>query len=432
MFDTTMLPLIKYDEIKDADSFDKVYTWFSKGGDCIMPNSIESAKLPKYTNDAFVNRDKEMALVEEKAKALIQRQPLDERTIIFMGQRGTGKSWLIRHLQTRLAALPAIISLIIDLEDYRGSTPEEAVKKILYHLNDRIFKQSTLSTEELPELSREFMRHLRVILMEQPIAFLVDTVFESDWQLLATLERYLLGPLAAESRVMIVMAGRGQAYPWKTPELRLRAMFHNLEPFTPEQTKAQLARQKPKSVKLFFEIYERSGGNPLASFMLADRPESPDSGLDQAINELLKVIPDSVNRQQLRQNLEAISVLNAFDEEQIPTMLAAYYGEARYKDWKPTQARQVRENIVRCSFAQWDEKQKGYVLDSTLLRLLKRYLQTEERQELWQRLHCAAHQLYLEWAAQYRRTSERWRTEADFHQNELAKKGFSLEDCSYI
>lgn len=358
MFYTATFPLIKYDDrVRDDDNFDK-YTRFSKGGDLIMPYSMESAKLPQYTNEAFINRDIEIALVEEKAKALIQRLPLDERTMIFLGQRGTGKSWLIRHLQTRLNMLSAIISLVIDLEDYRGSNPEEAVKNILYHLNDLLFKQSTLLTEELPELSREFMRHLRVTLIEQPIALLIDTVFESDWQLLATLERYLLGPLAAESRVMIVMAGRGQAYPWKTPELRLRAKFHNLEPFTPEQTKAQLTRQNPKSVDHYFEIHKHSGGNPLASFMLADRPESPDMGLDQAIDEMLKVIPPSEDRQQLRQNLEAISVLNAFDEEQIPPMLAAYYNDKRYQEWKPAQARQIRENIVRWSFAQWDEKKK--------------------------------------------------------------------------
>lgn len=392
-----------------------------------MPQSTSYAViLPFYSAESFVNREKEIKLVKGKAETLAREKRLDGRTLIFMGQRGAGKTWLMLHLQSIIAGISGILSTLLDLKNYAGDKPEIAIGKILNNLSQELFKQPAAKSLDLSELSREFMRSFRTA--SRPLVLLVDTVFESDWQLLAMLENYLLGPLAIERNVFIVMAGRGHAYPWKTPELRLRAEFVDLEAFDPDHTKSQLERQTPASASQYKKIFALSQGNPLANHLLAAHPEAPAIALDQTIDELLQVVPEE-EQETLRAYLEALSVLSAFDEEQIPTMLAAYYGNPDYQQWKPSQARQVREKVVKYSFAHWDEEKKGYVVESTLLNLLKNYLMMQSQQYKWQSLNCAAYSLYKNWIKKYPRTSSRWQTEAERHLAQLAELELSVEDC---
>lgn len=398
-----------------------------------MSNNV-SAKiivLPSYSLNNFINREEEVGLISKKVEALANKGSLiDERTVIFLGQRGIGKSWLMLHLYKMLEAIPEIMAVILNLDNYSDIEPDGAITKIINELGNILFKDKPLSEVTLPDLSREFMRNLRLILAEKPLVLLVDTVFESDWHLLALLERYLLGPLATEDNVLIVMAGRGQPYPWKTPELRLRAKFKDLEEFDPEHTKAQLRQYNLESTAQFDVIQKFSRGNPLANYVLGVQSETPETGLNQAISELLEIISNPEERLLLRDYLEALSVLRTFGEEQIPTMLAAYYDDDSYKEWTPSQARQVRENIVKWSFAHWDETKKGYVIDSTFLNLVQCYLNTESQRNKWKTLNCAAYQLYQDWMNRYERTRKRWEEEAEYHLDQLKELGFTLGDCN--
>jgi hypothetical protein len=377
----------------------------------------QSIKLPDYSPDKFVDRDEEIKLVKDRARKLAEGQAADRRTIIFTGERGTGKSWLLAHLQGEIETLPDMQVFSFSLRKYADWEPVLAVADILKSLDNQLEEGGEALGATLAEMSRNLMENVRRALDHNALTLLVDHVYESDWNLLAALEDYLLGPLAVEPRVLIVMAGRGRAYPWKTPELRLKAQFEDLEPFDKaNDTAEQLKRQQEKAVSRAKEIHEISGGNPLANYLLATE-ENPSKALDQVVRGMLETVPGK-ERQKVREYLEALCVLRAFDEERIPTMLAAYYDNEDYRDWSYAAARQVREALVKWAFAHWSADKGGYVLDELTRQLLERYLETAEH-EIWERLQEAASDLYEEWAEKYARTKDRWQGEVDYHTDQL-------------
>ncbi len=374
-------------------------------------------KPPAYSPDKFVDREEENNLVISKARLLAEGRSVERRTVIFTGERGTGKSWLLAHLQVQLRALSGLAVFLLSLGDYTGWDPILAVADILKRLNDEAGEQRAGLGATLAEMSRNLMQDLRLMLEKQTLVLLIDQVYESEWKLLAALEDYLLGPLAVEPRVLIVMAGRGRLYPWKTPELRLRAEFVDLKPFPDVRiTKEQLRRQQKQAVPRAQEIHELSGGNPLANFLLAIH-DDPATALDQVVEGMLETVPTE-HRRRVRDYLEALCVLRSFDEERIPAMLAAYYDDDTYRKWSYAQARRVREELVKWAFARWDADRGGYVLDELARKLLERYLETAQR-ERWERLQRAASELYEGWAQDYPRTKDRWRREVQYHIRQL-------------
>jgi len=342
-----------------------------------------------------------------------------------------GKSWLLSHLVTKIAQLEVFIIYLIDLAPYRTRDP---LRDPLYEVMDilKAFARTVLGEDKLPgatpaEMSRALMERMRRRLQDRPLTLLVDSVYESDWRLLAALEDYLLGPLAIEPRVLIVMAGRGRPYPWKTPELRLKADFWDLQPFQDEKmTEEQLRRQRPKALEKAAKIHELSGGNPLANRLLAEH-DDPTLALDQVIQGMLETV--AYERQKImREYLEALCVLNSFDEDRIPTLLAVYYHDNTYAAWGYAQARDVRQEIVKWSFARWDETQGGYVIDELTRSLIERYMKTAEM-ERWRKLNCAAYRLYENWVQNYPRSKDRWQRELESHANKLIETNFSPENC---
>ena len=378
----------------------------------------KAIKLLEYLPKKFVNRRQEIELVMKQVRALLQGDRPDARTIIFTGERGTGKSWLLAHLQkVKLDALSGVHTFEFNLHEYADWDPILAVADILKRLDAAIGKRNTKLGITLADMSRNLMQDVRQSLGKQVLVLLVDYVYESDWKLLAALEDYLLGPLAVEPRVLIVMAGRGRAYPWKTPELRLKARFVDLEPFPDVAlTTEQLERQQKRAVPRAAKIHDLSGGNPLANYLLATYRDTG-TALDKVIDGMLETVPDE-HRRQVRDYLEALCVLRSFDEERIPAMLAAYYDSAAYGEWSYAQARRVREILVKWAFARWDADKGGYVLDELTRKLLGRYLKTAQH-DRWEKLQRAASELYEEWERDYPRTRKRWQQEVKYHDQYL-------------
>ena len=373
-----------------------------------MNNNIVS--IPQYAPAYFVNREEEIKLVMGKVEELRAGRPVEKRAITFTGERGTGKTWLLAHLKTSLSDLTEVIALSLDLKAYKDRDPTSAVAQIIRQVNCAAGGSDEELGIELPEMSRKLVGRLKGVLSTKVLVLLLDHVHESDWNLLSMLEDYLLGPLIAMPRVLIVMTGRGWLYPWKTPELRLKAEFVDLKPFSQEDTKAQVERQV-QNPRITEDVYQFSDGNPLANYLIASLgvPE----GLNKIIEGLIEPVPPE-RRQKVREYLEALCVLRAFDEERIPTMLAVYYGDDTYRNWTYAQAREVRQELIRWALARWDPKQGGYVIDKTIRKLVEEYLKTA-RPEKWQALQKAASELYQRWAREFPRTGKRWEEEAQYH-----------------
>ncbi len=406
-------------------------------------------RLPEYTDALFVARTKERKIVLDKIKEIIKaharQKIIDRRTIVFMGQRNMGKTWLLGNLEEELKKLNVSV-LKLDMEAYCHpeqipdkctQKPIEVVKEIIDASAEKLHLQHpVMQVQEAREItgkSKVFIEAVQQKLQDKPLVVLLDSVFEADWEFLGKLEDYFLGPLAIEPWVLLVLTGRGRAYPWKTPELRLRADFNPLEPFTKPETEAQLKKiaapkDKASLLQKSAEINKLSNGNPGAAYFLAQSPEDPVSGINQAIDDILAIAGNKAPT--LREYLTALAPLRTFDEERIQAVLPAVYPDkAAYSQLTYRQAREIRESIVKHAFARWDDASGGYKLDNTVANLLKEYLKRNKK-DIWQRVHCAAYKLYKQWAEQYPATKDSSLEEAAWHQEKLEEAGFSIDQCN--
>jgi len=374
-----------------------------------------------YAEEKFVGRKQQTDKVMLAIKKLIEDTPIEKRTIVFMGERGIGKSWLLQHLSFRIKEeYKNVILFKFDLKKYEKSDHILAVLEILKEFRgsfDGLNRESVGGTPA--EASRQTLEDIREQIKKRILIVLVDHVYEADWKLLAGLEDYFLGPLAIEPNTLIILSGRGREYPWKTPELRLKAEFEHLEPLDEKDTEEQLQKQiSGDAVKRAKNIYTTTGGNPLGNYLLGKETD-PKDGLNAIINANLETIPDSARRQRVREYLEALCVLRAFDEERIPIMLAAYSPEdKRYANWKYADSRQVRDELVQGSFARWDENKGGFVIDDVLRKSLESYVR-RVKPEAWVRLQAKALTLYDDWSKKYSKAKGLWTQEMNYHSAAL-------------
>lgn len=362
---------------------------------------------PPYSPDKFVDREDEL----RQLNRIVETG--EKRAIVFTGERGVGKSWLPAHWERQLRHRKDLVVLRLDLKEYIDKEPGWAVVDIIRRVSERVGGAREITKADLAEMSRRLLGDVRAL--GKTLILILDHVYESRWNLLEPLEDYLLAPLIAEPRVFIVLTGRGRLYPWKTPDLTLRAESVDVKPLPNEQaTREQLEKQAPRGLHLAEKIHELTNGNPLANYLLAAEPQ-PARVSDAVIEELLATVPEE-SRPQIRKYVEALCVLRAFDEDRIAEMMAAYTGDRSYRDWTFAQARQVRDELIRWALAQWDPKERAYVLDGNVRRMAQLHLQ-QNHLDRWSALHQAALQLYDRWAQQNPSTAPRWREEAQYHQS---------------
>lgn len=368
-----------------------------------------------FVPENFVHRTDEIERVRNVLKDLKENVSSPQlKSIAFRGEIGIGKSWLLQRLYSEFAKDENLKIVYCDLKRYSGKDVSESVLEIM-----RLFVNENESKElghSLGQASAAVIEKIQALLKQKILVIFVDHVYESDWKLLRTLEEYLLGPLAIESRTFFVLTGRGREYPWKTPELRLRAEFIDLKAFTSQETKEQLAKISPAAEQNYEEIYKNSSGNPLANSLLVDRSRDK---FDQAIDHVLESIPEE-ERKRTRAYLEALSVLQYFDEERIPTMLQAYDPSIKLGD-EYSQASKIRDELVRTAFARWDDEKGGFVMDKYWQGLLSKYLELYEHKK-WLKLHEAACDLYTKWIKKYPTASKFWEKEIAYHKTLLGKK----------
>lgn len=376
---------------------------------------------PSYSPNKFVNRNDEISIVMEKVQLLLQKKTPKRQVVIFQGERGTGKSWLLKELENRLNAAPGLTAYLLNLDEYRGQNPLLSIADILGKLQTTVTGQQPQTVPAIEEINRTFQQTVQPGLDNRPLVLLLDTVYESDWEILEALEKYILGAMVSHPNVVAVIAGRGRAYPWKVPEFRFSVQNEKLHPFLKEDfTKQQLRLQfEPSEAAQAHKIHTLSDGNPLANYLLAAYGGNPAPAFDQVITGMLDIIPQADNRRLVRHYLEALCVLEAFDEDRIPIMLAAYYQDDSYRHWNYARAKPVRDLLVKWGFAYWDTPQGGYILDATTRRLVEHFLK-ESTPQLYKGLHQAASELFKAWAQLSPDAKTRWQSKADYHGRQAA------------
>ena len=381
-----------------------------------MSNPIE---LPNFSRTGFVNREDELNRVRACLRDLRDDVLVEKRTFIFTGQHGIGKSWLLQQLHGELQELSAVQAYLLDLADYWHLSPTDAVQQICRDLHAAIFLGTASDDRGLQETAHQLIQQVKTeIVPEEILVLLLDTVYETPTALLEALEENLLGSLAIEQRVLLVMAGRGREYAWQTVELRLRAIFLNLKPFPVEYTHSQLVHFLPTAVDRAAEIHAISLGNPKASLLFAQHRDRVDA-LNHVIDDMLFPIRDD-EREDIREQLQALAVPRRFDYNLMPHLLNVYFQRNSDYFYPRRKLRTILDSLLNPNLVYWNKEIGAYTLHASMRHLLLLYLQ-EAKPVRYKALHEACVGLYEEWVEGKPRNWELWQTELEYHQTELAK-----------
>jgi len=451
---------------------------------------------PVYRLNLFVNRENEIKTVTNALQNIARGDSEQMRTIVFRGERGLGKSWLALHLHRfvlREAAphlLPdyRIVSLLVSLTPPpEGLTVDEREWHITHDDAHRIAGEDETHYEALlqklvawvaeqlgivrapyapvRDLSAWLAQDVKHKLESEPhlvICLILDSVFETNWNFLDHLERYLLAAFAALPRVLIVMTGRGRPYLWKSPYLRTEREDQSLTPFSVEQVAEQIRRSlssapdRPPAVaglsdealtRLARRIIDLGGGYPLTNELLAgafvrqaldsmpgdenleqalDR-ETIDAGvLEEVVCRLLEVVLED-RRGRLREAFDALCVLkDGFRENEMPYLLAALRNtKPEGSEYSMSAMRELRDRLIETNLVRWQDKR--YVLDEAVRIVLEQYLKLQ-RKDVWRCLHKRAADLYAEWAQKYPGSRGYFDQRAAYHRGVLGEDaGYSDE-----
>lgn len=368
--------------------------------------------------DLFVNREDEINRVRKKAQALAGGGDPGYRTVVFWGHRGSGRSWLLQHLERLLARESSVLPLYIDLEDWRGQPSEDAVAGFITRLRDL---WGSLSSTPAPD--DPWPDFISPILERFVLVLLLDHVYEQEEEFLEDLEDQVLTWLAARSRVLLVMAARsGWSLTWKTSEIRVHRDDVDLAPYVaplpPEFTKEQLERlEKEDEVEegtagRAEAIHEETLGYPLANYLFASLDEKT-KAIREIVADLLKDVPAEE-----RAWLEVLCPLRRFDEERIEAVLGCLSSPPGTK-----KAREVLRRLLRTGMVHWSRGVEEYAMDECLRRFLQAYVR-QWKPNLWTCVHETARALYQELAEEARQAgqgaeADRWFGEAAHHEAAL-------------
>ncbi len=339
-----------------------------------------------YDPKKFVDREDALEIVLDKARRIAGSLPVERRVVIFRGQRGAGKTWLLKELERCLSN--CVNPYFVDLSECEIDTIKAQIS-----------------------------------VQQRPLVLLIENIEATKESQLDELLEQVLSPLVQERNALIVLVERGRPHYWSDPAFREKSDERDLEPFGSVYIEEQVQKQVPKAIVNIADIESLGGGYPGSTYALARYLPQKMTALEHCVTLLLQGVPKD-----LQPYFEALSVLRAFDETRIMPLLRAYSPGFVSQTQNYAARRKVREQLVNTTLAHWNEDAKGYVLDEPL-RLVVEAALHERDFELWARLHCVAHELYTEWAKKYKQSSEWWAEEKQYHADCLEKAGRNPADC---
>lgn len=421
----------------------------SQGGSGIVPLTVRPSggtgssqvTILDYHQKYFFDRESEIKCVINKIDNMLNNKNVERRTLLFTGERGTGKTWLLLHLhKSGIIKKNQTKSLYIAFEDNIKIIDDNS-REFDFQFDPIIFLKKiaeiwgaeTVEDTTLQEQSYWLEKFIEENTQQHVFVILLDNVATAPAEWLERLEEYWLKHLARNKRVLIVMSTRGEMYRWVAPELRLFVDIHELGPFAKKDIEEYLGKmaaylqEKGDTQGLPYQdnieaIYEAGGGFAFSTYWLA-RQGLGEAAVNGLIDFLLGFIADEQERKTIRTYLEALCVLNpwappgeskrAFREEEMEQVLAAH-PQLAARAWSASAVREVRDALRRHHLLRWDHALGGYVLDAAVRYPVAYWLRTYHK-DTWCSLHKAAAQMYRAWAGQFARYREYYDNLAKLH-----------------
>lgn len=434
--------------------------------------AVENSDVPTSTllTDLFVNRAEEIDQVEELIQEV--RREGTGRAMHLLGERGSGKTWLMRYLHlVELQESPSeesVLSFYLDFStdaeansgyginlpelplnedasEYRFDSYEDnedalldLMKKIADKLDILYFFDSML-----PDLSQRLRAGIerKCSVEGKVVVLLLDDIYSRSESLLDLIEQHLLKPLL-QLPVVILLSGRGSPFDWISTELRLYAETISLKSFNKATMGEQIQKyleylgkkgNGTRGVDNLDEIYRVSAGYPYASLYLADRLREGNTisdVLDKLVDCLFGFIGDEDQRREVIENVEALAILNPWEVTEDPKtrwgfrinavrVFLNYYRQCKYGDEEKidgSDAMDIFQELTTLRIVRW-EQNIGYYIDEALRFPVVARMKAKEP-KLWRCLHWEASKYF----------KDRYPEIANKHQAELSK----LKDRSVV
>jgi DNA polymerase III delta prime subunit len=335
-----------------------------------------------FDSAEFTDRDMEFTRVDtilkEKSRGVL----------IFEGERGSGKTTLLLELFRRLHERNELCPFWIGL--FPHDAPEFISNKNIWFNTERAFKKDDIpvvlnrlahyldikpvETSDQDFQKDYFARGLAYRTAKTVPVLLVDSIYECSDDVRIEFEKYILAPLLASERVIIILSGRGKSPIWSRPELRDCEIF-KLCPLENKFILEQLEKLKKqgkskRNADEYASIADLSGGYPLIVRVMAESDKQLTEALDDAINIIIQeTLPESEreNLENIRPFIEKLALVNI--PFRIPDVDEYLYGtnaERRIKTNKLL-------NLLLESYLLRYEG-KGYQLNQSVIHPIRKWL----------------------------------------------------------
>ncbi len=389
-----------------------------------------------YDPGKFIDREHE---INQIISLLSQSQPR-LRAVVIDGDRGVGKTWLSLHLHRTVfkKEIKGLTSWLFSLWNPGESYHPEGVKpqknEHFLRENERLEIDGFLSTiiqnlsielppNPAPAVKVDVIRRYVQAHVDERFVVILDSAYESDWELLENLETHFLGNLLTLSNFFVIVTGRGRPYPWKIPYL-IEAVHFGLGKFSIGQVEEQLERFNLSFILSVQDIYNIGEGWPLFTEHLA-RAKDQAEALNIAAHILFTVVPIQ-ERQQVRKYFEALCPLEGFGETEAALMVITYEKDG------VQDGRTICRKMNETRLISW--KNGRYEMNEPVKKILRQYLPLKDK-DLWINLHCTAYRHFEEQAND--RSMDRFRpffeTQMDIHAKALTEAGVAdPQSCPVI
>jgi hypothetical protein len=353
----------------------------------------------------FVDRERELKLIQDKLDIGIQGKPMPADVICFWGAFGMGKSWLLLELERRHRQADShapsshpTIAARLDLNQailpalWQGGrlNSEQLIRELWKQLADQ------LPGASVPDLGRAspdawaeaFVNQVTrwSALSVTPIIMLdtVDDLVAQDEKTFLWLEEHLVERLAITDRVLFVFASRGELRRWRHFQVRRRVDSHRLTAFDIE-TVGEAVKANPDISQA---LYHAGWGHPLVSERLGTALEDQGISLLQSTREAEQLLDPQVVQ----------AVLREVTGEMLKTMpessakLARHASVLRWVSVEPLRCLAEKlslaeprrgdayylnliEGLQAHHLLYWNSTENSYAFDPVLRRLLAHFLE---------------------------------------------------------